>query len=68
MRKVIDPNDAYIVEDIFKFKPWLSNSMEEIADNTTCWDMCCMETQQWFVVAQNTIFCCNYLHKTHNHQ
>jgi hypothetical protein len=50
MRKVIDANDADIVKDIFKFKPWLSNSMEEIVGNTTCWNMFCIEPQQRFVV------------------
>jgi hypothetical protein len=39
---------------------------EEIADNTTCWCLFCTEPQHVFVFAENTIFCCNHLHKTHN--
>jgi hypothetical protein len=39
---------------------------EEIADNTTYWCLFCTEPQHVFIFAENTTFCYNHLHKTHN--
>jgi hypothetical protein len=43
--------------------PMLSEFSEEIAHNTTYWCLFCIEPQHVFVFAQNTIFCCNHLHR-----
>jgi hypothetical protein len=39
---------------------------EKIAHHTICWCLFCIESQHAFVFAENTIFCCNHLQKTHN--